>query len=123
MIKEDVKCKRCGITLPANADVCPSCGLLIYSMPLSPENPAKNTLRRDDWRTYVNRDPIQKNDYLVTCPMCSNPISPNAYVCPHCGETLKKKTVPAITLIAALVLACIVIFFLFYITGGFSMFN
>jgi hypothetical protein len=34
----------------------------------------------------MNSDLIESRDIMARCMQCDNPVSPNAYTCPHCGE-------------------------------------
>jgi uncharacterized paraquat-inducible protein A len=73
----------------------------------TPEEEAGLGTRRG-FQTSRNRP----NPNLDPCPACHKPVSITAELCPHCGHRLKKKPQSMVGIVAAVMLALIIAWFL-----------
>lgn len=80
-----VRCSKCNALYPSDMDACPSCG---YSPSGNHVNfcttPDPKPSSLNPRTVPVGRAPVVPK--LIPCKACRGNISPQAEVCPHCGQ-------------------------------------
>lgn len=91
-----IKCPECQGSISPNAQMCPACGEPLDIAGRLPRDVGPDEIRQADDNAIEavtgDRPPdtITTMD-LIQCPLChKSQVSPNAWICPACGEPLQK---------------------------------